>query len=628
MAVGSSPKNDPAAFTLVGGTCPIPIPSDLRVHNNLGVKSEPAAKFEFLDAPQKPGEIGRLGPYRITRLIGRGGMGYVFAAVDSRLRRPVAVKLMRGRVAKTPDARRRFVEEARSMAAVSDDNVATIFEVNVHRGMPLMAMELLEGDSLETVAKRKTFTADEVLQLARETASGLNAAAARGIVHRDIKPGNLWVTPSGRIKILDFGLAVAGGSPLAPTDAESTSGQSTSGQTHNIVGSPGYLSPEQSRNDPLDGRTDLYSLGVVMYQLLAGRLPIIADSMLGQLIAVQCYAPVPLAEAAPSVPRPVADLVDGLLTKEPGDRIPTATEFIRAIDRVKRQLRDEAEAPLNIVTQPANPDTPPVAKRSGIDPTTQTQSRQTKRRQTVSAVPDADRPTGPAARFSTGWRLYAAVATSAMTIALIAWWFSGPRRRSAAAADISGRSAGRDVDYNADRDVDYNAGRDVDYNAGHGGGGNASVVAQSSPMNVRRDANRSDRAAAVEIDDLRPIRLIPPDAWPTVRPGSGVAFDLTLDGADLRTNLRRKYARHKTVAQLVVLDGDSDRRLAPPRRLGPRQLPAAGSTLAVSMQWIVDDQTDGPMNIEIHLQTLDGQTTKKITAELPFEPSPDQTSDE
>ena len=235
-------------------------------------RAEPLT-YDFLDPPGKEGEIGRLGPYRVTGLLGKGGMGQVFVAEDGRLKRRVALKVMNQKFAATPNSKKRFVEEARAMAAVHHDNVATIFEVGLRSGMPFIAMEMLRGKTLESwQAEGRGFTTEQILRLAQNVASGLAAAHACGIVHRDIKPANIWIENSGRAKILDFGLALAGPDRFSRRGA--------------VIGTPGYLSPEQARNEPLDDRTDLFSLGVVLYQMCAGRLPLVSDSITGQMIAI------------------------------------------------------------------------------------------------------------------------------------------------------------------------------------------------------------------------------------------------------------------------------------------------------------------------------------------------------
>jgi len=294
---------------------------------------------DFLEPPQQDEEIGRLGPYRVVGLLGKGGMGQVFRAEDTRLKRTVALKVMNARFAALPHSRQRFLEEARSMAAVDHDNVATIFEVGQKNNTPFMAMELLQGETLETqLLNGRQFSIDEVLAIAEQTAAGLDAAHARGITHRDIKPANLWVqSPGERIKILDFGLALAG------------SGVDQLSDVGSVVGTPGYLSPEQARNEPVDDRTDLYALGVVMYELCCGQLPLVARDVPSHLISIICHDPVPLGEMRPDVPAPLSDLVMKLLSKEPSDRIATAAQLTETLGEVRDAVARQRQQDLSIV---------------------------------------------------------------------------------------------------------------------------------------------------------------------------------------------------------------------------------------------------------------------------------------
>ncbi len=287
-------------------------------------------KYDLLEPPQRDGEIGRLGPYRVLALIGKGGMGQVFRAEDMRLKRSVALKLMKPKLASTPASRKRFIEEARSMAAVQHDNVATIFEVGVEGGVPFMAMELLEGESLKDAFRAgRKFEIDEILRLGKEVASGLAAAHECGLIHRDIKPANIWIQqPSGRAKILDFGLAIAGNS-FDPFVSRGT-----------LVGSPGFLSPEQARNEALDDRTDLYSLGAVLFMMCSGALPLTSGSISGQLIAIICYTPSSLTNLKPETPVALSELIDQLLLKEPKDRPATASEVASRLDQITAESSD------------------------------------------------------------------------------------------------------------------------------------------------------------------------------------------------------------------------------------------------------------------------------------------------
>jgi hypothetical protein len=295
--------------------------------------------YDLLEPPQRDGEIGRLGPYRVLALIGKGGMGQVFRAQDMRLKRVVALKLMMPKLAATPASRKRFIEEARSMAAVQQDNVATIFEVGVEGGVPFMAMELLEGESLKDAFRAgRKFETGEILRLGKEVALGLAAAHECGIIHRDIKPANIWIqSPSGRAKILDFGLAIAGNS-FDPFVSRGT-----------LVGSPGFLSPEQARNEALDDRTDLYSLGAVLFMMCSGVLPLTSGSISGQLIAIICYTPPSLTDLKPETPIALSELIDQLLLKEPKDRPATAREIAERLDKIPEEHDDKNT--INIVME-------------------------------------------------------------------------------------------------------------------------------------------------------------------------------------------------------------------------------------------------------------------------------------
>lgn len=297
-------------------------------------------QYDLLEPPQRDGEVGRLGPYRVLALIGKGGMGQVFRAEDMRLKRIVALKLMKPKLAATPASRKRFIEEARSMAAVQHDNVATIFEVGVEAGVPFMAMELLQGESLKDAFRSgRKFEMEEILRLGKEVASGLAAAHECGLIHRDIKPANIWIQqPSGRAKILDFGLAIAGNS-FDPFVSRGT-----------LVGSPGFLSPEQARNEALDDRTDLYSLGAVLFMMCSGTLPLTSGTISGQLIAIICYTPESLTELKPQVPSALSELIDQLLLKEPKDRPGSAAEVVKRIDQVDLESSDKKT--INIVMTP------------------------------------------------------------------------------------------------------------------------------------------------------------------------------------------------------------------------------------------------------------------------------------
>jgi tRNA A-37 threonylcarbamoyl transferase component Bud32 len=291
-----------------------------------------AAKLtEFLAPPQAEDELGRLSSYRILKQVGAGGMGMVFLAEDSQIRRRVALKVMAPALAADETARHRFLREAQATAALHHDHVVTIYQVAEDRGVPFLAMELLAGESLETRLRREgRLPLAETARLGREIASGLDAAHEQGLIHRDIKPGNIWLEarrgqPS-RVKILDFGLA------------HFESGDVRLTQSGMVVGTPHYMSPEQAGGERVDHRSDLFSLGCVLYYMTAGKLPFEGNNLRSTLKAVMFEAPRPLLELAPDVPPSLAALIERLLAKDPNDRPQSAAEVLEVLAALETEL--------------------------------------------------------------------------------------------------------------------------------------------------------------------------------------------------------------------------------------------------------------------------------------------------
>jgi hypothetical protein len=292
--------------------------------------------YEFLAPAEGPDELGRLGPYRIRRVLGSGGMGIVFQAEDPQLDRAVALKVMKPALAAIADARERFLREARAMAAVKSDHVVTIYQVGEDRGVPYLAMELLQGESMDRwLARGHRPGVPEVLRLGREMAQGLAAAHQRGLIHRDIKPGNIWLeAPTGRVKLLDFGLPRASQEDIHLT---------VSGA---VIGTPGYMAPEQARSEALDHRADLFSLGVVLYRLCTGQMPFPGDTTMAVLTALAVKNPKPVQELVPDVPGPLAALVMQLLQKDPADRPQAAQDVAVAIGAMEHAASSPPPEPL------------------------------------------------------------------------------------------------------------------------------------------------------------------------------------------------------------------------------------------------------------------------------------------
>src|SRR5512136_1775343 len=212
----------------------------------------------------------RLGPYEILGLIGAGGMGEVYRARDTRLGRDVAIKVLPAEFASDPERLRRFEQEARAVAALDHPNILAIHDVGSHEGAPYLVTELLEGETLRDRLKTGGVTVRKAVETAVQIAQGLAAAHEKGIIHRDLKPANVFVTNDGHVKILDFGIAklVAPRSPTEPAQATTVVEATEEGTT---LGTVAYMSPEQVRGQVVDYRSDIFSLGVVLYEMLSGR---------------------------------------------------------------------------------------------------------------------------------------------------------------------------------------------------------------------------------------------------------------------------------------------------------------------------------------------------------------------
>jgi WD40 repeat protein/serine/threonine protein kinase len=281
--------------------------------------------IDFLAPPEAPDELGRLGPYRVRRVLGKGGMGVVFHAEDPQLGRPVALKAMLPALAASDDARRRFLREGRAAAAISHDHVVPVFAVGQDRGVPFLAMPLLQGESLEDRLRREAaLPVAEVLRVGREIAAGLAAAHERGLVHRDVKPANVWLEGSqGRVKILDFGLAraVSDGPQLTREGA--------------LIGTPAFMSPEQVNGRPVDARGDLFSLGCVLYQMATGRQPFAGPDTTSTLLAVSHCRPRPPEQVRPGLAPALCALILHLLAKNPDDRPASAGAVIAMVAAIE-----------------------------------------------------------------------------------------------------------------------------------------------------------------------------------------------------------------------------------------------------------------------------------------------------
>jgi serine/threonine protein kinase len=302
------------------------------------------------------GQVGRLGHYRVLDVIGHGGMGVVLKAFDERLERTVAIKIMKPHLAASASARRRFAREAKAAAAIRHPTVVDIHAVEEADGISYLVMEFVPGISLQQrIDRGDSLETTEIVTIAQQAALALAAAHAQGVIHRDIKPANILLVNTGVgssenstqptashsqlmphhspcVKLTDFGLARATAGENLPHSGV-------------IVGTPEYMAPEQARGEPVDPRTDLFSLGSVMYAMCTGRPPFRADTPLAVLKQICDEPPTPISEGNPNIPDWLAALIARLLAKNPQERFQSAPEVATLLDRYLAHMQQPTEVP-------------------------------------------------------------------------------------------------------------------------------------------------------------------------------------------------------------------------------------------------------------------------------------------
>ncbi len=291
-------------------------------------------------APSGTAVLQHIGDYVVVRKIGEGGMGAVYLAEDTKLGRKVAIKTMKLELSATPANRARFLREAQAAAAIDHDNVVPIWHIGeAADGTPFIAMPFLQGEMLDDRLKRdRVCNLGILVKVAREVADGLAAAHAKGLIHRDIKPGNIWLEGDltskelaqqiRRCKVLDFGLARS----VDKEDVQITASGA-------ILGTPAYMAPEQARAEKVDHRADLWSLGVMLYRMAAGRLPFRGPNAMAVLIALTTETPPPVRTLNPNLPPALADLIDQLMSKDPAGRPQSAAEVSAAVRQIVKDVQ-------------------------------------------------------------------------------------------------------------------------------------------------------------------------------------------------------------------------------------------------------------------------------------------------
>ena len=290
--------------------------------------------------------MDRIGKYQIRRLVARGGMGALYLANDPDLDREVAVKVMSEEIMRDEQARARFYREAKAAARLQHRNIVTVFDFAHDGDVPYIVMEFLRGQNLaERLRSGPPFTLAGTLDLSIQLCEGLHFAHGEGVVHRDVKPANIWVLPDGSVKLLDFGIA------------KSAAGTLTAGTA--VVGSAAYMSPEQIEGQPVDARSDLFSVGAVLFELVAGRPVFDGHSVTAVMMKITQDEPAPdVRTAAPDTPAAVATVIARALQKLPADRYGDATEMVTDLRIVRLDLADQDERSQAVLARSRDPEEP------------------------------------------------------------------------------------------------------------------------------------------------------------------------------------------------------------------------------------------------------------------------------
>src|SRR5882762_2109969 len=298
---------------------------------------------EFIESPafevmgeslQDDQVVGRkLGPYAIIARLGAGGMGEVYLAEDTRLGRKVALKMLPAHLTTEDERVRRFQQEARAASALNHPNIITIYEIGEIDSRHFMATEFIEGETLFERLKAGPMKLRDALDLAVQVTSALCAAHQAGIVHRDIKPGNIMLRTDGIVKVLDFGLATI--TEQKSDDLEAATLVKT--KPGIVMGTAHYMSPEQARGQKMDARTDIFSLGVVLYQMVTGRVPFAGQTMTDVLASILMLEPPSLSQSAPEAPAELQRIVHSALRKDKDERYQTSAELLTDLKALKQR---------------------------------------------------------------------------------------------------------------------------------------------------------------------------------------------------------------------------------------------------------------------------------------------------
>lgn len=306
----------------------------------------PAAQYKL-----RPGNV--IGHYEIVRILGVGGMGEVYLARDLILERSVAIKIVSAADVPGTYGKERLLREARSAAGLDHPNICSIYEVGEEKGVSFIVMQYIDGETLTTKLRSGNLTADEILRIAEQVAQALDMAHSRGIVHRDIKPDNIMLTRAGQVKVTDFGLA----KPIEETSSSDDVTRRKLTESGMIVGTLAYMSPEQARGEKLDARSDIFSLGAVLYEMWAGRRPFEAESRADLLVAILTHDPLSIEGSSPEL----QNLISKMLAKNREERYPAMQYVLADLKRCHdvtfdRRISENATEPIDSA-EPTAPET-------------------------------------------------------------------------------------------------------------------------------------------------------------------------------------------------------------------------------------------------------------------------------
>ncbi len=281
----------------------------------------------------------QIGRYRIRSAIGKGGMGEVFLAEDTELERLIALKILPKDLANDTERMRRFVQEAKSASALNHPNIITIYEIGKTDNTHFIATEYIEGETLHNRLKSDPMSIKTVLDVAIQVASALDAAHRAGIVHRDIKPENVMIRPDGVVKILDFGIAKLIEKRPDKIDEEAATAIKAGTSAGMIIGTASYMSPEQARGKQIDARSDIFSFGIVLYEMIAGKQPFEGESAIDTISSIIHKEPVPLNQITSDIPPQLQHIVEKSLRKDREERYQTVKDLLIDLKDIRQDLQ-------------------------------------------------------------------------------------------------------------------------------------------------------------------------------------------------------------------------------------------------------------------------------------------------